>query len=133
MRVVLDTNVLIAGVLTPGLCQALFDLFMASESLVIITCEELLGEFRRIAIEKFGTPAAEIDRFIELVRRRGVVVRPAGVEASACRDADDLVVLGTALSGDAAFIVTGDADLLMLGKFEGIPIESPRTFYERLR
>jgi uncharacterized protein len=37
-------------------------------------------------------------------------------------DPDDNIVLGTAVSGRAAFIVTGDRHLLELERFEGIQI-----------
>jgi predicted nucleic acid-binding protein len=38
------------------------------------------------------------------------------------------VILGTAVSARAACIVTGDADLLVLGEFRGVAIVSPRAF-----
>ncbi len=47
-----------------------------------------------------------------------------------CRDPNDEVVLGAAVEGRAAAIVTGDADLLALGEFEGIVIVTPRAFLE---
>jgi len=41
-------------------------------------------------------------------------------------------VLATALAGKADVIVTGDDDLLVLKRFRGIPIVSPRQFLELL-
>jgi predicted nucleic acid-binding protein len=49
-----------------------------------------------------------------------------------CRDADDDVVLATAVAARAALIATGDQDLLVIGRFDGIDIVSPRDFLRRL-
>lgn len=59
------------------------------------------------------------------------MVAPAAVAAEACRDPNDLPVLGTAIAGGAQVLVTGDKDLLVLNKFQGILILSPRGFYDR--
>jgi predicted nucleic acid-binding protein len=42
-------------------------------------------------------------------------------------------VLGTAVAGQADYLVTGDKQLLELGNYQGIPILSPREFYDRVR
>jgi predicted nucleic acid-binding protein len=46
-----------------------------------------------------------------------------------CGDADDDVVLGTAVAGRCDAIVTGDKDLLDLVRYRGIEIVSPRGFW----
>jgi predicted nucleic acid-binding protein len=55
------------------------------------------------------------------------------VPIGACRDPADAPVLGTAVSGRADLLVTGDADLLVLKRYRGIAIVSPRQCYERMR
>lgn len=57
---------------------------------------------------------------------------PAGVDPAACRDPDDLPVLGAAVAGRADLLVTGDKDLLDLHRHEGIPIVTPRECYVRM-
>jgi predicted nucleic acid-binding protein len=49
--------------------------------------------------------------------------------AQVCRDADDDVVLGTAIAGRCDAIVTGDRDLLDLVRYREIQIVSPRGFW----
>jgi predicted nucleic acid-binding protein len=51
----------------------------------------------------------------------------------ACRDPDDDEFLDAAINGQADCIVTGDADLLALDLFNGVPILTPRAFLEALR
>ena len=48
-----------------------------------------------------------------------------------CRDAKDNKFLELAVSGKADCIVSGDADLLVLNPFRGIPILTPREFLTR--
>ena len=60
-------------------------------------------------------------------------VEPAVLTAPVCRDPDDDLVLATALSGRADYIVTGDDDLLQaLKNYHGINPLSPRQFWEVL-
>jgi predicted nucleic acid-binding protein len=47
-----------------------------------------------------------------------------------CRDKDDLRILGLAKVEEPDYIITGDKDLLVLKQFEGIPIITPREFWE---
>ena len=50
----------------------------------------------------------------------------------ACRDPNDNMILELAVSGDAEYIVTGDADLLALNPFQGIPIMDSVNFLSAL-
>jgi predicted nucleic acid-binding protein len=52
-------------------------------------------------------------------------LEPAAIAADACRDADDLHVLGLAKTGRADYPVTGDDDLLILKRFDAAE-SSPR-------
>lgn len=49
---------------------------------------------------------------------------------AACRDPTDDKFLELAVNGHADLIVSGDADLLTLNPFQGIPIVSPATFVQ---
>ena len=74
-----------------------------------------------------GTQAA-LAAFVELCE----FVVPSVLPKPVCRDADDDVVLATALAAKADIIVTGDNDLLVLKEFHGIRILPPRQFMELL-
>lgn len=47
-------------------------------------------------------------------------------------DADDALVLGEAIAGQAEIFVTGDAELSELGSVGGLLVVSPRRFWEVL-
>lgn len=52
-------------------------------------------------------------------------------EIQACRDVKDDKFLELAVNGNADFIVTGDADLLILNPFRKIEIITPEMFVSR--
>jgi uncharacterized protein len=51
---------------------------------------------------------------------------------SVCRDTQDDKFLELAVNGKADVIISGDADLLSLHPFRGIPIETPAAFLRRI-
>ena len=61
------------------------------------------------------------------------LVNDTGRVEGVCRDPDDDAVLAAAMEGRATVIVTGDADLLSLGEYEGITIMTPREFMELIK
>ncbi len=130
MRVVLDPNVLLAAFGTRGLCE---DLYAAClEGHEIVASEHILGELRRHLTRAFRMPARQADEIVAFVREHSELVAPVKVPATACRDPDDLPILGTAVAARADVLVTGDRDLLELKSHGGIPIVTPRECHERL-
>jgi len=55
---------------------------------------------------------------------------PEKLDPKTRRDPNDLMVLGLVSPGNAQAVVTGDKDLLVLGNFKGVPIMTPRAFWE---
>lgn len=130
MKVVLDTNVLIAAFATHGLCESIFTVCLGAHELVL--SEHILAECRKHLVKKVKLDARAADDIVNFLREQAEMVTPAPVHPGACPDPDDLPVLGTALAGPADALVTGDAELLKIKVIQGIPILSPRAFYERL-
>ena len=56
------------------------------------------------------------------------IVVPAALESPICRDPDDDIVLGTAITENAACIVTGDKDLLVIKRYHAVDIIRPSDF-----
>jgi hypothetical protein len=133
VRIVLDTNVLLSALVRPGVCKLVLDACLLRKKHNVVLSEHILREFARVAQVKFEVPGSEVRNTVGFLRRVTELVEPADVPPGACRDPDDLPVLGTALAGRADCLVTGDADLLALGEYRGIPILTPRGFYERPR
>jgi putative PIN family toxin of toxin-antitoxin system len=130
VRIVLDTNVLLAAFGTRGLCEALFSACLESQELV--ASEFILAELRRHLTRAFRMPARQAEDVIGFVREHSDMVLPALIPSTACRDPGDLPILGTAVAGRASLLVSGDRDLLGLKRYGDIPIVTPRDCYDRL-
>lgn len=126
MRVVLDTNVLVAAFIARGVCTDVFERVIAEHELVLST--HILREFEHVMTKKLRFDASRVERPLALLQRIGRVEEPEPLPKPVCRDKDDDAVLALARSSGAACIVSGDDDLLVLSEFETIPIVSPRAF-----
>ncbi len=130
MRVVLDTNVIVAAFATKGLCSDIFEICLLDHSIII--SEYILLEVKEKLIEKIHLTQSSVNDTVSYLRNQAEVVIPEELHESVCRDKDDINIIGTALSGDARFIITGDEDLLDLEKYKNIEILTPREFWSRL-
>lgn len=130
MRVVLDTNVLLAGIATYGICEGLLNIALRDH--VVILSDHILTELAEHYVGKFKATPEQAGVVANLLRLQCELVTPAEVPSDAFEDADDLPVLGTAVAGRADCVVTGDKRLQELGYYQGIPLFSPREFYDRL-
>jgi putative PIN family toxin of toxin-antitoxin system len=128
MKILLDTNILIASFITHGMCSDLLDHCIHYHKL--ITSEFVLNEFRENLIRKFKYTKEDIEQAIDLLLLKMEIVTPVMLENQVCRDPDDDMVLGTAISGSVECVITGDKDLLSIKQFNSIDIISPSEFYE---
>ena len=115
MRAVLDANVIVSAVLTPGgppgrVMRALFDgrFDVVISASILQEVADVLG-LPRIA-RKYQIPTERIEQVVALLRLHGDVVPVSGT-LRICRDPKDDVVLETALSGNAEVLVSRDADI----------------------
>jgi putative PIN family toxin of toxin-antitoxin system len=128
VRIVFDTNVLIAALIARGTCHELLEHCVVRHEL--ITSDFILDELREKLIEKFKYPDAMADEAITVLRSRMKVITPSPLEIPVCRDADDDNILAVAVAVSCDCIVTGDKDLLVLNPYQAVAILTPRAFLE---
>ena len=132
MRVVIDTGVLVSGLIRPrgttgeallALRDGKFTVLYSHETIMEII--DVLGrdKFRL----KYHILPDDISALINLIRLRGEVVIPKQRVAD-CRDPKDDKFLDVALSGDADYLISGDLDLLSMNPYRSIPIIRPAEF-----
>ena len=126
MRVVLDTNVLIAAFIARGVCHEVFERVVEDHQLILSPF--LLEEFERTMAGKLAFEQERVERALALLNRVGQVLSPQELENPVSRDRSDDAVLALAVAANATCLITGDDDLLVLEHFDGIPIISPRDF-----
>lgn len=131
MRVVLDTNVIIAAFAARGLCAEVFEICLSDHA--VILSEHILSETYEKLVKKIRLPENTAKSIIEYLRDTAEVVEPESIDESVCRDKDDVKIIGAALKGKAIFIITGDDDLLVLKRYKDIRMVTPREFWGVLR
>jgi putative PIN family toxin of toxin-antitoxin system len=130
-RVVFDTNTLVSALLLPTSIprQALDHAFDHGR---VLTSLALLGELDRVLkypkLAPFIT-AAERSQFLGKLTLEGTLTTIT-VQLTVVRDPKDNFVLELAVSGGANVIVSGDNDLITLGRYDGIPIRTPAQFLQ---
>jgi putative PIN family toxin of toxin-antitoxin system len=126
---VFDTNVLVSGMLFPGSKPAL-SLKKAFDNGTLVTSEECMSEPARMITDR------RFDKYISFTNRQlfllyfseRVLFTDITCKISECRDPLDNKFLELAISAQETCIITGDADLLSLHPFRGIPIMTPAKF-----
>jgi putative PIN family toxin of toxin-antitoxin system len=131
MRVLLDTNVLVAAFATRGLCEDVLRTVLTEHDLVVP--EKVLVELERALVGKLKMPARQARAVVAFVRNQGDVISPERPAPRPRRDRDDRWIVAAAIEGRADVLVTGDRDLLDVAREVPVPVVSPRGFWERLR
>lgn len=136
MRTVIDTNVLLSGLLWHGAPHALLEQ-VRSGTLTLVTSPALLAELERVIRRaKFEVILVRSntsrDQALAELRQWAELVDPPPLPQPVCRDPDDDAVLALALAAGAELIVSGDNDLLVLGSYAGIPIVDAAQALQRI-
>ena len=134
MRAVLDTNVLISGVIATGVPHRVL-VAGYSDDYQIVASVETLDEFRatlRKYPDRFNMDDDAIQREVETVRYFAEFVDPEADISAVDADPDDDKFLEAAVSGDVNYLVSGDQHLLDLNSFRTVDIVTPRQFFERI-
>jgi len=127
VKVVLDSNVLVAAFATHGICHDLFEHCLRNTTII---CSDFISdEVQRILIHKIKIPAQKTLEIIHYLEKQTQWIIPEGQIVEQLRDPNDQTILATALSGGADYLITGDKDLLVLKKFKKTVIISPRDFW----
>jgi putative PIN family toxin of toxin-antitoxin system len=128
MKLILDSNVIIAAFAGRGLCNSLFELCLEQHDIFI--SDFILLEVRKNLSKKLNLPTKKADMIITYLKEFCLVGHYNKLKIRVCRDKDDDEILGLAKGVRAQYIITGDSDLLSLKKFELTEIISPRQFWE---
>lgn len=135
MLVVLDTNILIAALITSGTPpDGLYRAWLRGEfELITSTAQiaEIADVVSRPRLRKFLN-TEEAAAILENIDCRAVVIEDPP-EVNPSPDPGDNLILAAAIAGEADLIVSGDKKhMLALGEVEGIPVVTAREALERL-
>jgi putative PIN family toxin of toxin-antitoxin system len=128
LKILFDTNVLIAALISRGACKDLFDHCLGEHALY--TSPQILQEVRRHLTVKFGYTKKETGRAINFLKINSTIINPPPLSSPVCRDPDDDKILAAAVSANVDCLISGDKDLLVLKNFQRIPILKPSDFWK---
>ena len=130
MRVVFDSNVLLAALLFPEgrAAAAVENILDGSDDLVL--SPPLLREILSVLSRKFSRDREELSRVAVVLGEMGEIVDPS-CRVEVFRDEPDNRILECAVEGKAVVIVTGDKARLALGEYQGIRLISLAEYLDR--
>lgn len=136
MRAVIDTNVLLSGLIWHGAPHARIEQ-VRTGALTLVSSPALLAELAEVvARAKYRTTLARsnsnAERMLAEVRLLVEIVDPPPLPTPVSRDPDDDAVLALAVAAQPDLIVSGDRDLLILGVHDGVPIVTRADALARL-
>ncbi len=122
MRLFLNANTLISGIIFKGKEH---DLLLKSDKVTFITSEDVIDETMKTIKRKFPESIELVDAFLkilnpEIVKRKEYIDKLE--EHTTIRDEKDRHVLAAAIVDKSNYIVSGDADLLILETYQNMKI-----------
>lgn len=133
MKIVLDTNVLVSGLLQALGPSGQIVRLVASGELALCHDPRIMAEYREVLLrERFRFDPARVEALMEQIRAGGIPVaaRPLAVRLP---DPDDEPFLEVALAGGIRCLVTGNLKHYPTEARQGIEVLAPRAFIESYR
>lgn len=128
-RITPDSNILVSALVFGGKPLLLIEMALRGEVLLFIS-DAILHESLRVLREKFGFSEERAARAEEYISKVTTRVQPSNKIDAIKEDPDDNKVLECAEAAGCGYIVTGDLDLLRLGKYGEIRIVTVRVFLD---
>lgn len=121
VRILLDTNIIVSGLLYPGKPRKLIDMAVDGR-IELVSSIEMINELKEVlARKKFGFSIDEQKQMIDFIIRSSHIIIVHS-KFKIVKDADDDIVVNTAYDGNASYIVSGDKAVLELKQFGRIKI-----------
>ncbi|MEA1904517.1 MAG: putative toxin-antitoxin system toxin component, PIN family [Candidatus Hadarchaeota archaeon] len=122
MRVCLDTNILVSAALLGGNERKLLELARKGKFKLVLSAW-ILSELEEVLRTKIGISDLERYGYIYWLREISELARPTtGRLRDKVAGDSDRKVVGTAVAGSCRYLVTGDKELLRLGKVRNVEI-----------
>ncbi len=133
MKIVLDTNVLVSGLLTPFGPSGDIVRMIASGKLTLLVDVRILSEYRDVLFRpKFKFNKTHLGTFLNFIHQNGIFVSTSPLK-NRLPDVDDEPFLEVALAAGAACLITGNKKHYPSSFRQGMTVLSPSEFLEFYR
>lgn len=127
MRVVIDTNVVISGTFFGGRPREILEAAVDGRIAAFVT-PEIVGEYQEVIDEMVLRKHGRLRRDVLAPFEAALSFVEPRTKVEVCRDPDDDKFLACAIDARAIHIVSGDKDLLTIGKYDGVKIVTATEF-----
>lgn len=130
MRVVIDTNVIVSGLLNPHGAPGRIPDLLIGERFDFLADDRILSEYREVLLRpRFGFDAADVNALVSHLQTISVMVTADPIDLR-LPDPGDLPFLEVAISGEAQCLVTGNLKHFPKSKraLRGVKVLSPSYF-----
>ena len=133
MKIVLDTNVLVSGLLTPFGPSGKIVRMVSADKLILYIDARVLSEYHEVLQRpKFKFNNDHINTLISFIKHNGQFLSTLPLKIS-LPDPDDEPFLEVAIAGNVSSLITGNIAHFPSSHREGINILSPSVFLEYYR
>lgn len=128
MRILVDTNVVVSGLIAKGACFEILEDLVYSHTPIITPY--ILAECQDVLRHKFHLSSATVKSLISVLDRHFVKGKSSADLLKVCRDSEDDQIVADALFNQAEVILSGDKDLLSMERYEGMRIVAPKDYWK---
>ncbi len=133
MRVVIDTNVIVSALISPGGTPRLIVRHWEAGRFSLVVSNDLLTEYgevlRRPRISaRHGRSHAQLKKIVRSFGQVGILVVTGSQERVVPTDPGDDMLFACAVAGGASYVVSDDAAVHAVREYQGIRVLSSQTF-----
>ena len=127
-KVVIDSNVLVSILKGKPSLSLIYTLFKEERFKLVISAEVLKELSAVLYRPHLKIDSRDIKELFRLIKAKAIRIDLPSPFIDACRDPKDNFILELAIKARADFIVTGDRDLLDIGRYKSVRILSVSEF-----
>lgn len=133
IKVVIDTNVLVSGLLSPyGAPAGVVRMFIRGD-LEMYVDPRIMAEYEEVLKRpKFGFDIRQVGFFTDYIKHAAVFVAAACIDAH-LKDPDDKPFLEVAIAGSVFCVITGNVKDYPSGKMGSVKILTPERFLKAVK
>jgi uncharacterized protein len=126
-------NVLVSGLIyRRGKPHELLQRGLAGDVSLAVS-QPILDEMAEVLVRKFGATPEEVAEALGIISQAARTVKPAVQLDVIKEDLSDDRILECAVSAGSDYIITGDKDLLRLGRYDGMRVLTVADFLDLLK
>ncbi len=128
MRILVDTNIVVSGLIAKGACFEILEDLVYSHTPIITPY--ILTECQEVLLHKFHLSSATVKELLSVLNKHFIKGKSSSDLIQVCRDPEEDQILADALINQVEVILSGDKDMLSKGRYEGIRVIAPKDYWK---